>query len=611
MSQADFPQDEPPASAEMERHSRERIVRPSPMERLRRRGRRLVQWAFGSARARHELTRRAIVPLVLTLVPLFWVIDASHRVTLTTIGRDQGIFQYIAWAVRDGAVDYRDVRDVNGPLVHLIHLVMQKLGGGDEQRFHLLDLIATGTSFAIVGALLPGVVSGRRPKTSERALWALATWVILSAQYFLYSYWNQAQRESFSDWFLLPSIALQIARPNRASAFRRVTIVAALSTLTWFGKSSFVVFTVMQFGVLLLDRDLDLTRRDRVKAFVLGGVLGGVVPLLYLFRYGDILAYLQVTVRDVPQVYRFIWARSAREILGDEGPLADATFGLTVAALLCALIAQRTLPRRMLALALAPVCGLTSAIVQHKGFDYHFHPLTATTHIGVLLMLLVLWEKYRFAPEKRATGRYIALGVTAAYTLFVATAMKTSPLTRNVWILGGGETPEDRSGQEYFDTFKTNDFFPWEIRQGARYLSDVTSEHARVQVYGMDPYLLFLAGRRSATPYIYAYDLNADAALEGGWSNRPTWIESERIRAWRRDHERDLLARLEATPPEAFVFIDRAPLTSWPDAWEDFKHCCKDTSRWVAEHYHAGRSFGEVHVWLRDDLPVKDAEGLP
>lgn len=610
MSQSEFPQDESPAS-DGERHSRERIARPTLIGRARRRAEDLARRIVGSPRTRFDRIRRLVAPLVLALVPLYWIVDATHRATLTTIGRDQGIFQYIAWAVRTGDVDYRDVRDVNGPLVHLIHMVTIALGGTDEHRFHVVDMIATGVSFAVVGALLPGIVSKRAPKPLERLGWALAAWVVLSGQHMLFTYWNQAQRESFCNWFLLPSIALQIARPKDETASRRIVVVAALSTLTWFGKSSFVLFTVMQLVVLLFDRDLQLPLRARLRSFVLGGVLGAIIPLLYLLRYGDVLAYLQITLRDVPQVYRYIWARSAQEILGDDGPLGSATTGLTVSALLCALVALKALPRRMLALALAPVVGVASAVAQHKGFDYHFHPLTATTHMGFMVIVVMLWERYRDAPRSRPLGRHLALGVTAAYALFVASAMRGSPHTRNVWILAGGEDEERRSEKEYFDSFKSHDFFPWELRQGARYLADNLSENARVQVYGMDPYILFLARRRSATPYIYAYDLNADAALEGGWSNRPTWIESEHIKEWRAAHERDMLARLKEAPPEAFVFIDRAPLITWQDAWEDFKHCCKESALWVAQHYHAARSFGEVHVWFRDDLPIPDEQGLP
>ena len=83
------------------------------------------------------------------------------------------------------------------------------------------------------------------------------------------------------------------------------------------------------------------------------------------------------------------------------------------------------------------------------------------------------------------------------------------------------------------------------------------------------------------------------------------------VRAWRAAHEQDMLGRLKDAPPEAFVFTDRAPLITWQDAWEDFKYCCSESALWVAQHYHAARSFSEVHVWLRDDLPIGDAEGLP
>lgn len=607
--------DEAPSSGngDGERHSRERIARQTGLEPVGRRAQSFYKRMVAARKTRTDVVRRLIAPLVLAAVPFYWVADATYRATLTTVGRDQGIFQYIAWAVRNGAVDYRDVRDVNGPLVHLIHLAMLALGGADEHRFHVLDMIATGASFAACGALLPGIVARRAPGWVERAGWALAAWVVLAGQYALYLYWNQAQRESFCDWFLLPSIALQIARPaNEASrASRRVIAIAALSTVTWFGKPSFVLFTAMQLAVLLVDEDGPLPRRARIQGFVIGGILGAAIPVLYLLRYGDILSFLRITLRDVPQVYRFIWARSAPEILGDEGPLGVATMGFAVAAVLGALVAMRLLPRRMLALALAPVVGVLVAIAQHKGFGYHFHPLTATTHMGFMVVSLMLWERFRGEPRSRPIGRFVALGVTAAYALVVASNMRTSPHTRNVWILAGGETAEKRSEQEYFDTFKSHDFFPWDLRQGARYLVDTTKDDARVQVYGMDPYLLFLARRRSATPYIYAYDLNADAALDGGWSNRPTWLEAEHIRAVRADHETDMLARLKASPPEAFVFIDHSPLMSYQDAWEDFRHCCAESATWVAKHYHAARSFGEVHVWFRDDMPIPDAEGLP
>ncbi len=558
---------------------------------------------------RIDLFRRTLGPVLLALVPLFWVVDATQRASTVIVTRDQGIFQYIAWAVLKGDVDYRDVRDVNGPFVHMLHGILMRFGGGEEHRFHILELWGTGLSFAFVGACIPGLVAKSRPRWLERAAWAAAAWVILSAQYMLYTAWNQAQRESLLDWFLLPSLALQLLPPAKTarSASLRVVAIAALSTITCFGKPSYVVFVAMQLAVLLVDRDLVVGWKSKLKGFVVGGLLGAALPILYLLSYGDVRAWARLTLVDVPQVYRFIWAKSVQEIFGEEGPLASAAAGLAASALLLGLVAMRQLPRRALVIALAPLCGIMNVWLQHKGFGYHFHPLTASTHIAFLVVVSALWERFRTAPRRLPLGRLAALAVTIALALEMASGMRSSShIVRNAWLLSGGETAEKRQKEEYFQTFKTYDFFPWELSQAASYLHEVTSETARVQIYGMDPYILFLAQRRSATPYIYAYDLNNDAALDGGWANKPTEGDLYRIRLSRDQHEADLIARLRAAPPEAFVFLDKSPLISYQDAWEDFRHCCSESARWVASKYHPARSFGEVHVWLRDDLPCPD-----
>jgi hypothetical protein len=400
------------------------------------------------------------------------------------------------------------------------------------------------------------------------------------------------------------------ARSSRRAA-ARVALLAALSVITWFGKPTFAVFTLAQFAALLVDGEVPLRRGARVASFALGGLLGSIPPLFYILRWGDLGAFLRISASDVPNVYRFIWAKSAQEILGEEGPLSASALALAAAVLVLALVLARGLPRRALVLGLAPLAGLANVLAQHKGFDYHFHPLTASTWVAALAVVVMLSERARSASRRRPLARYGAIAVAVAVGLHLAASMRGSPHTRNVWILAGGETPERRSWEEYFATFRTNDYFPWDMRMAASYLATATSPDARVQTYGMDPYVLFLAGRRSATPYIYAYDLNADAALEGGWSNRPTDAQQAFIKERRDEHERDMLARLRANPPEAFVFLDHAPLITYQEAWDDFRYCCRTASRWVAENYHPARSFGEVHVWLRDGHPVKDEPGLP
>lgn len=552
-----------------------------------------------------RLARALATPLALALPPLFWVAEATRRASLTTLGRDQGIFQYVAWALGQGAVDYRDLRDVNGPLTHLVHVVLLALGGADEHRFRVLDLVVTGASFALVGACAPGLLSSRRrPGALDRVAWALAGWVVLSGQYLLYGYWDLAQRESFCDWFLLPSIALQMAaqgRTTRAAAGRLMVVVGALSVVPWFGKPTYAVFTLAQLAVVLWDDELVLSRKRALVCFALGGALAAAILTAFLASYGDLRAFVHIQVVDVPAMYRFIWPRAVADIFSEPWRATPAIVALIGAVVVTGLVCLGEMPRRAMVLALAPLCALASVIAQAKGFPYHFHPVTAAVNLQWLVFAAWTADRTRVAQRRWAIVRLVPIGVGALLSLRVATAMEDSPHLRASWILWGARTPEERATREYFAHFPETDFFPYELRQAADYLRRHTEPGDRVQSYGMDPYILFLARRLSATPYIYAYDLDADAALAGGTGGRPNSAQAERIRTIREANETDLLRRLETNPPAAFVFIDGSPLMSQADAWADFETHCARVAAWMRPRFLESARFGHDHVWLRLD----------
>jgi hypothetical protein len=579
---------------------------------------------------RLRLWRALAVPLALALPPLFWVVDATRRASITTLGRDQGIFQYVAWALAHGAVDYRDVRDVNGPLTHLVHVVFLALGGADEHRFRSLDLSVTGVSFAFAGACVPGALSGRRPGAIERAGWALAGWVTLSGQYLLYGFWDGAQRESFFDWFMLPSVALQlVAQQSRRSPATTTSltyaatsveattppslvrgahharwqawslaVVGALSVVPWFGKPTYALFTFAQLAALVADRHMVLSRRRALAAFALGAVAGAAIPVAFLITVGDPIAYARIQLVDVPAMYRFIWSRSAADILSTPFFATHAIFALAGAFGVLALVGCGEIPARAIAVAVVPVCAVGSALAQAKGFPYHFHPVTAGVYFQWLVVAAWMADRARVARKRWAALRLVPVAFATTIALHVGMALQDSPYVRDTWLLWGGQTAARRAQPEYFDHFVRSDFFPTEMREAAAYLRRHTSPGEAVQAYGMDPYLLFLAGRMSATPYIYAYDLNVDAALAGGTGGRPDADQANRIRQMREERETDLLRRVRDRPPAAFVFIDDSPLLSDVDAWADFETHCARTAAWVRGRYREAARFGHDHVWL-------------
>jgi hypothetical protein len=565
-----------------------------------------------------RLLRSLVAPLILALPPLLWVADATKRASFETLGRDQGIFQYIAWALEQGQRDYRDVRDVNGPLTHFVHRVFLWLGGADEHRFRTLDLVVTGATFFFVGACLPGVGARRptserrRPELVERVAWGLAGWVVLSGQYLLYGYWDLAQRESFFDWFLLPSVALALVaqRSPPQARFRLVALAGALSVVPCFGKPTYALFTLAQAATIALDDDLAGARKKTLGAFAIGGAAGVLSQLALLVATGDALAYARIQLADVPAMYRFIWARAPAEIFSIPWNASQAIFAFVGAAVLVSLVLLREIPPRALAIAVLPVCALVSVVGQAKGFPYHFHPVTAGVHLQWLVFAAWLAERTRVAQRRLALVRLLPIAFGAVVALRVATSMEDSPHIRATWLLWGGRTAEERASREYLARFPETDFFPYELRETADFLREHTQPSDRVQTYGMDPYVLFLARRLSATPYIYAYDLDADAALAGWTAARPDEEQAARIRAIRDAHEADLLARVQTAPPAAFVFFDGAPLMTAGDAWEDFASHCPDAARWVNEHYRHAARFGHNHVWLRSDLATLPRDPL-
>lgn len=564
---------------------------------------------------------RPLLPALVLLVPLLpMTMDATQRASLTTLGRDQGIFQYVGWALLKGEVDYRDVRDVNGPLTHFIHMLLQLAGGRDEHRFRVLDLVMTGITFAIVGACLPGigrVKKGRPSSLAEGSVtwvarigWAAAAWVVLSAQMLMYLYWDLAQRETFFAWFLLPGIGLQLVaqeqlrkQGNRSGKYL-LGLAGALLAIPVFGKLTYALFVLAQLLTLLIDDDMVLTRKQRFAPFAIGGAIGALTQIGFLLRFGDIHAFARITFHDIPLAYRFIMTRTPREILALQWGGPVSMIALATGLVIIALIVDGMMPQRALGIALLPICAVVSVLVQAKGFPYHFHPVSAGLYLQFLALTVWGWERFADAP-RGMIHRVAPLAGALAIAWRLSNLLPQSPHILDTWILDKGTTPELRASHDYLVYFRDRDFFPFEMRQAADYLREHTAPTDRVQIYGMDPYVLFLAERLSATPYIYSYDLNADAALQGSWlpeGPHPTPDQAREIKGMRDEHELDLLARVQKQPPAAFVFFDNAPLVSWQDAVHDFHEQCAVAASWVDANYRFAAQFKEIRVYLRNDL---------
>jgi hypothetical protein len=545
-------------------------------------------------------------------VPTVW---ALYSQTFAIFGRDQGIFQYVGWALRNGERAYRDIHEINGPLPHAWHVVMQAVGGENEHTFRSIDTWMLVGAYALAGALLPRWVgldlgTGRARRVAVAAF-AAAGLTVLGSQYTRYDWWHTAQREALYAVLVLTSLGLQSIGHTttvRRRALAAFALAGLATSLTWFGKPPCVIFAILQLGVLAIDRkSVPLPLRQALAAAIAGAFVSGAAMLAFALAYEDVGRGLELLAK-VPRLHHTIWNET---LLGayrayNNAPRLDWAMASTAG--FAATFFVLALPRRALLAAVLPAGGFLVFAGQGKAFPYHLHMLTLGTAV---LQLTIVAAIARWLT--RARGSRLRAPVTAAALVgAIALGMKCSedavksPGVRGAWATIGA-TAEMRATEAYFAHFPWGDFSTSDLRASAAYLAARTRPDERIQTYGFDPYLLFLARRKSASPVIYSFELNVDAALEGGPGARP----SPELRAWllayRADAERLVLRSVEAAPPAAFTLHDGAPFTHPKNAEKDFAEHCPDLYAWMRERYVFARAFGGVRVWLRRDVMERSA----
>ncbi len=578
-------------------------------------------------RAKGDRLRRAlrlapvVVPLLLVVPALWPELRIAWLAVHEPFGRDQGIFQYISFALTKGQRDYADFHEINGPLVHLLQLVLYWIGGENELVIRAVDFAATAVVFFGAGAVIPGIGWAKgdapnRPPFSSRILWGLAGSVALWGNLLRYNWWDHTQRESFYDLFIVAALAIQLYAhiPSRLSDRRRLLlfgVAGALSLLPSFGKPTCGLYFLGQIAGLWLDGEAPLDRRRRLRAFLLGAAAGCIPVAIFVAIYADPAAMVRDVLLDGPRIYRHIWHKSFAEGYFAWGNAPRLNYGVFTALALVPLAWVGLLPRRVWPAAFFLVGGIINFFLQGKMFPYHLHPITCGAFLIWVWTLGVLVERAPLGRVRR-TPPAVGLGLAA----FVAAFLSWQCIEEATLSQTAREMTPDRMAVTHtlYDRehklpkfYNGGDYYPWDLRRAGWFIRDVTAPSERVQVWGMDPYVLFFAQRLSATPFLYSFEINVDAAIAGGSGGKPSPSQAAWIRAKGAANAKELDEAVRAHPPAAFVMIDNQPFSYPQDADEDFHTHCPATWSFLVDRYTRVRRFGHVRVWLRKDLASKVA----
>jgi hypothetical protein len=396
-----------------------------------------------------RLTALFNLPLAIAAAWLLW-----HSLDWPLVG-DATIFHFIAVQFQMGAVPYRDIFDINMPLIYYIHAAVVAIGGMSDVAWRAFDL----TAAVLMSGLILMLVW-----PAGRAVAILAMLVILVTHFLLGPY-SAGQRDFLMS---IPALAAALASARAAEDEEHGRFYLMLV-----GAFAMTAASIKPSGLLLLLLPVFARVEQDWRApfwVVLGAAGTGILVFGTLAAWGGLEPFI-TTMQGMMPRYASLGARTVPEIFEDVVVWLAPTAGLALAAVLNIPAPKPLRVRVMIGLTLF---GLIHLLLQRKGWFYHVYPL------GIGLACWGAWSLASLSPWRAV----VCLLVTAITPVWLA-QQQTLIRTRMYHVLHSASA-----------------------MQAA--LEERLPRGARVQVLDSD-YGAFLAmaraGMRQATPHIQWFSL--------------------------------------------------------------------------------------------------------
>jgi hypothetical protein len=302
---------------------------------------------------------------------------------------DATIFHFIAGQFQMGAVPYRDIFDINMPLIYFVHAAIIAIGGMGDAAWRAFDL----TAAVLISSLILVLVW-----PAGRAAAILAVLIVLVTHFLLGPY-SAGQRDFLMS---IPALAAALASAKAAEDQQHHRFYLMLV-----GVFAMTAATIKPSGMLLLLLPVFAgVKRDRrgLLWIVIGGAGTGILMFGTLAAWGGFEPFITMMQGMMPR-YASLGTRTVPEISEDVVVWLAPTAGLALAAVLNISAPKPPRVRVMIGLTLF---GLIHLLVQRKGWFYHVYPLG----IG-----LACWGAWSLAslPPWRAVVCLIVTAITPVW----------------------------------------------------------------------------------------------------------------------------------------------------------------------------------------------------
>src|SRR5262249_33765906 len=272
------------------------------------------------------------------------------------LGGGAPVLPFLAAQMQNGAVPYRDIIDINMPLIYFIHLAVVAIGGLGDVAWRAFDLAATAL---VSGLILVLVWPAGRAAAIQAALIVLLIHLLLGP-------YSSAQRDYLIS---IPALAVALVSAGAAENPQRRWIYLSLA-----GVFAMTAAALKPSGVLLLALPAITMAgmRWHQAAWIAIGAAGTALVLLGLLTASGASGAFMVTMQSLMLAYASLGARTISEIFRDTAVWLAPAAGLALAA---ALKISAPKPPRVRAMIGLTLFGLIHLLAQRKGWFYHVYPL--------------------------------------------------------------------------------------------------------------------------------------------------------------------------------------------------------------------------------------------
>jgi hypothetical protein len=521
---------------------------------------------------------RAVSPAVLALVVLLPFCFSVRNIVGSTLYSDTTLLQYTGWCLLHGERPYIDWITTDGPANYFIQAFLQLFTGTSESAYRCADLVFTVCGFGLVGAILAPSLPG------SRGLVRFAWWLTAASMWVAFMVSTDqmlsCQREGYYAVLGSMSLAAIYTSPLRSRRWATValTLGVMVTTFLLFAKHTTIIYWSSAVAmIVLLPSNPERPLRFRLAIIGVGTTVVFGVALTYLALRGSLRPFLFWYFEYNFTVYRFFERQGAGSVLHDRSE--QFAFAMILAAAGVVAVCIRALPWRALPVALAPLAYGVAAVLQQKGWVYHFIPLYGSANLLYLVGLSAVWE-----PATRARwgdGRRLAAVVLLAFVAFE----EGQRVGQGLWLSKRVKVEEaGRFGNPAWDA--------------AAFLRENTGANDRVFYWGDDPNILLQAQRRPASPHITTWTATflREVPTEAS-RDPPTATQREHIGAMEEELRKDACAHaLDAHAP-AMMFSDGGHISE--DAVADFATFCPDLLPLLESEYQEPKRIAHIRIYLR------------